>query len=225
MRRLAGLILLLTCLVPMSAARAASEDALTRNEAGVKLFREGKVEQAVAVLEKAVSEEGTYLPARINLAHAYERLSRFDEAIAEYRRVIALEPQNFFAHNNLGVLLDQKGRYDEAIVEFEGALKIQPGDPMALRNLETANKNKTIIQERQTQIQRAEDNARAKPKDSNASYHVARVHASYGNKDLALQWLDRSLRQGYKQTAQVKSDPAFASLREDRDFELLLLGK
>ena len=225
MRRLAVLILFLACFAPMIAAGAASEDVLTRNEAGVKLFHDGKVEQAVAVLEKAVSEDGTYLPARINLAHAYERLNRFDEAIQEYRRAVILEPQNFFAHNNLGVLLDQKGQYDEAIAEFEGALKSQPGNSMALRNLETAKKNKTTIQERQRQIQSAEENAQVKPEDPNASYHVARVHASYGNKKLALQWLDRSLRQGYKEIAQVKSDPAFASLRQDRDFELLLLGK
>ena len=209
----------------MSAASAASEGARTKNETGVKLFREGKVEEAIALLEKAVREDGTYLPARINLAHAYERRNRFDEAIEEYRRVIALERQNFFAHNNLGVLLDRQGRYDEAIAEFEEALKSQPGDPMAMSNIETAKRNKTTIQERQTQIQRAEENARAKPQDADASYHVARVHASYGNKNLALQWLDRSLRQGYKESIQVKSDPAFANLRQDRDFELLLLGK
>jgi Tfp pilus assembly protein PilF len=209
----------------MSAASAASEGALTKNETGVKLFRDGKVEEATALLEKAVREDETYLPARINLAHAYERLNRFDEAIEQYRRVIALERQNFFAHNNLGVLLDRQGRYDEAIAEFEEALKSQPADPLAMRNIEPAKRSKTSIQERQTQIQWAEENARAKPQDADASYHVARVHASYGNKNLALQWLDRSLRQGYKESTQVKSDPAFANLRQDRDFELLLLGK
>ena len=191
----------------------------------MELFRNGKLEEAVGVFQKAVSEDGSYLPARINLAHAYERLNRPDEAIQEYRSAIALEPQNFFAHNNLGVLLDQKGRYDEAIVEFEGALRSQPGNAMALKNLATAKKNQAAIQERQLQIQLAEKNAQAKPKDPEASYHVARVHASYGNKPLALQWLDRSLRQGYKEAERVKSDPAFASLRDDRDFELLLLGK
>ena len=225
MRRFAGLILLLGCLAPLTGASAASDDVVTRNEAGAQLFRDGKVEEAVKVFQKAVSEDGTYLPARINLAHAYERLNRPDEAIQEYRGAITLDPQNFFAHNNLGVLLDQKGRYDEAIGEFEGALRIQPGNAMSLKNLETAKKNKATTQERQAQIQRAEKDALAKPKDPEASYHVARMHASYGNKALALQWLDRSLRQGYKQTARVKSDPAFASLRDDRDFELLLLGK
>ncbi len=206
-------------------AWAGFEEATAQNDVAMELFRQGKLAEAVSEFQKALQEDSKYLPARLNLAHAFERLDRIDEAMQEYRSAIALEAKHFFAHNNLGVLLDKKGRYDEAIAEFESALRSEPGNAMALKNLATAKKNQAAIQERQLQIQLAEKNAQAKPKDPAASYHVARVHASYGNKPLALQWLDRSLRQGYQEVARVKSDPAFASLRDDRDFELLLLGK
>jgi len=206
-------------------AWAGSEEAAARNEAAAQLFRQGKFAEAVSEFQKAVQEDFKYLPAHLNLAHAYERLNRLEEAIQEYRGAIALEPKHFFAHNNLGVLYDKKGRYEEAIAEFEDALKSQPGNAMALKNLETAKKNKEIIQERQVQIQRAEKVAQSKPKDPEPSYYLAKLHASFGNKALALQWLDRALKQGYKEVASVKSDPAFSSLREDRDFELVLLGK
>jgi len=212
-------------LAACASAWGGSEEAVARNEAGTNLSRQGKISEAIAEFQKAIQEDSKYLPARVNLAHSFERLNRFDEAIQEYRGAIEREPRNFFARNNLGVLYDKKGRYDEAIVEFEAALRSEPGNTMAVKNLETAKKNKAIIQERQGQIQRAENDVQANPKDPRKSYNVARLHASYGNKELALQWLGKALRQGYKEPASVRSDPAFTSLREDREFQLLLIGK
>ena len=217
-----ALWLTLTC---CASGWAGGEEAAARNEAAAQLFRQGKFAEAVSEFQKAVQEDAKYLPARLNLAHAYERLNRLEEAIQEYRGAITLEPKHFFAHNNLGVLYDKTGRYEDAMTEFEDALKTEPGNTMALKNLETAKKNKEIIQERQAQIQRAEKVAQAKPRDPEPSYYLAKLHASFGNKALALQWLDQALKQGYKEVASVKSDPAFNILREDRDFELLLLGK
>lgn len=224
MRRLLILAIAFGCLGSLTTVWAGSDEAITRNELGAKFFREGRLEEAASSFQAAVREDATYLPARINLAHAYEGLNRHDEAIREYRAAIALQPQDFFAHNNLGVLLDKKGQYAEAVTEFESALRSRPGDAMALKNLETAKKNQAIMQDRQVQIQRAENDAQAKPKDPTASYRAAQVHAAYGNKASALQWLNRSLQQGYD-SSRVKNDPVFTNLRNDRDFELLLIGK
>lgn len=195
-----------------------------RNDVAVQLLSQGKLTAALNGFHQALEEDPGFLPARLYLAHVYERLNRFDEAIHEYRAVITLQPNNFLAHNNLGVLLDKNGQYDQAIIEFTDALRSRPGDAMAQRNLETAKKNMAILQERQLEIHRAEADAQAKPKDATASYRAAQVHAAYGNKALVLQWLERSLRQGYE-AARVKTDPVFVNLRDDRDFELLLLGK
>jgi Tfp pilus assembly protein PilF len=206
-------------------AGAQSEETLGRNNAGMGLFRQGKLAEAASEFQKAVQSDPRYAPARFNLAHAYESLGRVDDAIQEYRGVIALEPKHYFARNNLGVLLDKKGLYDEAVAEFEGALRIEPGNRMALNNLETARKNKAIVNERRAHLEKAEIAAQAKPNDPQSSYHVARLHASFGNKTLALQWLERALKQGYKEIASIRTDPVFSPLRGDREFELVLLGK
>ncbi len=223
-RRRLTILALGVVLAPWETSWAGTKEAAAHNDAATVLFNQGKINEAIVELSKAVGEDPAYVPARVNLAYAYERLNRLDEAIDEYRAAIALDPENFLARNNLGVLLDKKGQYDAAIAEFERALKSRPGDAMTRKNLETTNKNKAIFQERQGQIERAERDAQAKPQDAGASYHAARVNAVAGNKAPALQWLERALRLGYK-VAEIKSDPAFASLRGDRDFELLLLGK
>ena len=128
-------------------------------------------------------------------------------------------------YNNLGVLYDKQGRYDEAIAAFDSASRIDPNNGGAKNNLATARKNKAAIQERQAQIQRAENAAAINPKDPQASFQAARLHAHYGNRDAALQWLDRARRQGYKDLASVRNDPSFKSFSNDRDFELILVGK
>jgi len=225
MKRLCQVFALCGLLFVAGEALAASEQAVARNRAGVTLLEQGKLNPAIAEFQKALAADPGYFPARLNLAFAYEKAGRVEEAISAYREAIDAQPGNFLAHNNLGVLYDKKGQYDEAAVEFGRALEIQPGDPMASKNLATANKNQATIKERQAQILKAEQDAQAKPDDPRASYKLARIHAAYGNSELALQWLGKAVKQGYKNLEDFKADPAFASLRDEREFQLLLLKK
>jgi Tfp pilus assembly protein PilF len=211
--------LLLALIPPLALA----DDAAERNSTGAKLLQEGKAEAAIAEFQKARDLDPQYLPARLNLAYAYERAGIIDEAISEYQTAIELQPENFFAHNNLGVLYDKRGRYDQAIAAFHRALQSEPGNSMALRNLETAKKNKAIVEERDAQIQQAKREAETKQNDPRAAYKVARLYAAYGKKDQALEWLSKALKQGYRDLEDVRTDAAFKEMREDRDFELLLI--
>ena len=225
MKRLCQLFALCGLLVVAGEALAASEQAAARNGAAAKLLEQGKADAAIAEFQNALAIDPTYFPARLNLAFAYERAGKVEDAIAAYQGAIAVQPRNFLAHNNLGVLYDKKGQYDLAIGEFESALAVQPGEPMAAKNLATAKKNEATIRERQVLILKAEHEAQTKPDDPRASYNLARIHAAYGNSELALQWLGKAVKQGYKNLDDFKADPAFASLREEREFQLLLLKK
>jgi tetratricopeptide (TPR) repeat protein len=208
-----------------SAVFAAPGDAVERNAAGTKLLDQGKIEAAIAEFEKAVAVDPTYIPAQLNLGYGYERANRIDDAVNVYRKTITLDPSSFFAHNNLGVLYDRKGLYDQAIAEFQNALKARPGDPMTQKNLETAQKNKTTAQERERQIARAQKQVQANPTDVKAAYQLARIYAIHGMKEPALEWLRKAVREGFKDFAELKADPGFSSLRDEREFSLLLIGK
>jgi len=209
-------------LVLPTAALAVSEEAVERNSSGAKLLEQGKPDAAIVEFQKAVTLDAKYFPPRLNLAYAYEKANRIEEAIEAYREAIDAQPENFFAHNNLGVLYDKKGLYDAAITEFERALRIEPGNSMARKNLEVAKKNKAVVEERAVHIERAERKARAKPNDPDVSYNLARTYAFYGQKELALEWLTKARKQGYGDVQYLKVDPAFASLRDDPDFERLV---
>jgi tetratricopeptide (TPR) repeat protein len=116
----------------------------------------------------------------------------------------------------------RKGIPDAAIREFEIAVAIEPGNAMALKNLETAKKNQAAIKAREAKILQAEREAQAKPNNPQASYNLARVYAFYGEKELAYEWLAKALKQGYRDIGYLRSDPALNSIREERDFQLLL---
>jgi len=203
-------------------ALVASEHAVERNDIGARLLEQGKVDAAIAEFKSALSLEPKYFPARLNLAYSYERAERIEDAMKAYREAINFQPRNFFAHNNLGVLYDKKGLHDDAIREFETALAIEPDNAMALRNLETAKKNQAATKSRQAKVLQAEREAQAKPNNPQASYNLARVYAFYGEKELAYEWLAKALKQGYKDIGYLRSDPALNSIREERDFQLLL---
>ncbi len=225
MKRFVGPIVFSGLLLFSIAALAASEEAVELNKVGTQLFEKGQADAAIIEFQKAIRLDTRYLPARLNLAYAYEKMNRLEEAINAYREAISAQPQNFFAHNNLGVLYDKQGLYDSAIAEFETALQIETNNEMARKNLDIARKNKSTAEKREGEVLRAEKEAQAKPNDPQASYNVARLHAQYGNKDAALEWLTKAIKQGYRDLAYLRADPAFKDLRQDRAFEQLLAEK
>jgi tetratricopeptide (TPR) repeat protein len=224
-RRLIGIGILPGLLLCFALTSVAAQSAAERIAAGTKLLDEGNIDAAISEFQRAAEMDRKHGAALLNLGQAYERANRNDEAVDAYRKSIELEPRNFYAHNNLGVLYDRQGKYDEAIAEFQSALSDQPNNAMALKNLETAKKNKILMQERTNLISRAMKEVESKPQDPTPAYHLARLHASYGNQQAAIEWLGKAIQRGYRDFAYIKTDPAFVSMRDEREFELLLLRK
>jgi superkiller protein 3 len=218
-------IALWVSMLGVPAVHAASDEAVQRNNLGASLLQQGKMEEAIAEFRKAVTLDPKYTGAQLNLAYAYDRQGRIAEALAQYQTVIALEPENLFAQNNLGVLYDKQGRYDEAIAAFEQVLQIDPSNATALRNLENAKRNNGIVQEQEERFAQARKEVEARPEDPRAAYNLGRLHASFDEKDQALEWIAKALELGFDDFKFLKDDPALASLRDDPRFTGLLEGR
>jgi len=199
-------------------------EAIDRNTRGVELLKQGKLTESVVEFKAALQLSGDYVTARGNLAFAYEKLGQLDDAMAAYQKVLDAEPSNMAVRNNLAVLYSRSGRHDDAIRELETLLQRDPGDETARRNLETAKRNRGIVEERDGQSSRALKEAQARPGDPRAAYDVARVYAQQGDAEKALVWLAKALDLGYDQTEFIKVDPAFTALRKDPRFGKLLEG-
>jgi tetratricopeptide (TPR) repeat protein len=224
-RKALTILAMLVVLLGAVHAHARSEEAIKRNNFGAELMKQGRLDEAIVELEKAVQVDPDYAAAYFNLAYAYERRERVDDAIAQYKKALQLEPGNVFGHNNLGVLLDKKGLYDEAIAVYEKALKIEPSNATVLANLANARKNKAIIEEREARIADARKQVEVSPTDPRAAYNLARVYAALDMKDQAFEWLAKSLQLGFDDIRLVRDDPALAGLKKDPRFTRLLEGR
>lgn len=219
------LTLLCVSLLGTLSAQAASEEAVERNNQGVDLLKQGKIEEAIGALQKAVEVNPKDVDVRLNLAYAYDRQGRVDDAILQYQKAIELNPRDSVARNNLGVLYNKTGHYDEAIRELEKSLEIDPKSATGPKNLETAKKNQSVIQERERKIAEAVKNAGAHPENPQAHYSLARLYAFYGKKDQAIASLEKALKLGYHDIGYVKTDTALDNIRNEPDYVWLLRGR
>jgi protein O-GlcNAc transferase len=111
---------------------AADESAAMAAAALLTLARplalQGRIEDAVHLLERAAKLQPRLTPALCNLAMLEAALGRIDEACANYRRALEVEPDRADVRHALGVALLRGGRLDEAIGALREAAAANPGD-------------------------------------------------------------------------------------------------
>lgn len=224
MKKLALIALTLCALLP-GAARGqnkAADAAAQQNARGAALLKDGKLDEAVAELQKAADAAPTSAVIQSNLAYAYDRQGRTEEAVAAYRKALELDPKNTIVRNNLANLYSKQGLYEDAAREYEDLVQRDPGNTTAKANLDAMVKNKTVLQERKEQVSSALQGADSKPKDPQAAYNAARVYARLGDADQALTWLNKALDLGYDQFDYLSLDPSLVNLKKDPRFLKLL---
>jgi Flp pilus assembly protein TadD len=224
MKKVALIALTLCALLP-GAARGqnkAADAAAQQNARGAALLKDGKLDEAVAELQKAADAAPTSAVIQSNLAYAYDRQGRTEEAVAAYRKALELDPKNTVVRNNLANLYSKQGLYEDAAREYEDLFQRDPGNTTAKANLDAMVKNKAVLQERKEQVSSALQGADAKPKDPQAAYNAARVYARLGDADQALTWLNKALDLGYDQFDYLSLDPSLVNLKKDPRFLKLL---
>ncbi|HHT9153472.1 MAG TPA: tetratricopeptide repeat protein, partial [Candidatus Hypogeohydataceae bacterium YC40] len=93
---------------------------------GIVLLQQGKVDEALPLLQKAVENEPTKPECYQALAHAYSKKRMWKEAVETYQKYLGLNPTDAQAHNNLGVLYNIGDMPNEAIDSYKKAIEINP---------------------------------------------------------------------------------------------------
>lgn len=122
--------------------QAHPKDAVSWTSMGLLLMQQGKVDQAIAHYQSALAANPRFIPAKINLAQAYEfkagQAKTFEEgapvlqkAAAELQQVVAIDPRNYAAFFNAGVMLYRLRDFVHAEKMFAAAAAIQPDNAEA----------------------------------------------------------------------------------------------
>jgi len=102
---------------------------------GVALFKQGKLDEAIAAFLQAIQLDPKYVAAYNNLGNALKEQGKLEDAIAAYRQVIQLDPKLAAGYSNLGIALKEQGKLEEAIIAYRQAIELDPKYVAAYNNL------------------------------------------------------------------------------------------
>ncbi len=113
----------------------APNDPKLYNLLGQLLSMSKEFSEAEAAFKKALSLDGTLLPAYANLGELYARQGQIDRAIGEFEAILAKSPQHLPTLMILGMLHEQREESPRATAKYEEAIRLNPQFAPAANNL------------------------------------------------------------------------------------------
>ena len=102
---------------------------------GTLLGKRGQLQEAAALLQRAVAAKSDFADAHAALGNVYLLQENKQAAAASYLEAIRLDPQNASAHSNLGLIYQRSNQHEAALRCFARAHELAPELRGALKNL------------------------------------------------------------------------------------------
>lgn len=116
-------ILLLTCILLLLGG-CASGKGEELNQEGLKKFRDGQFEQAIAAFEGAIVEDNRESAYYDNMGMAYLELADYASAESAFQMALNLSEKDKYAYRGLGITYLRQERYEEAVAAFFTAIEM-----------------------------------------------------------------------------------------------------
>jgi tetratricopeptide (TPR) repeat protein len=108
---------------------------VAENNLGIVFLAQGKLDEAISLLQAAVALRPENSPAHENLAKALIQKGEVADALVHYQKLLELQPDNIEVHNIVGTVLVQQHRIRDGVEEWHKVLAIQPDNGNAMSNL------------------------------------------------------------------------------------------
>ncbi len=157
---------------------------------GMILQKQGRAQEALGYLEKAIKAGGGDAIQYTNLGIVQNSLGRTEEAIESYRQALKHDPKDLHALNNLGGLCASRRDYEAAVEQFRQADTVQPNHPVILNNLGSALRG---LGEMENALQRYRQAIALQPRYAEAYANAGSVLVGLGHLKEGLQSLRQAI--------------------------------
>jgi eukaryotic-like serine/threonine-protein kinase len=173
----------------------------------------GRNQESIVEAKRALEIDPLSARSYVMLGMAYYSDRRYDEALLQFQKAQDIDPNS--SSLMLGSVYREKGLYKEALVRF---LRLPDGPAKlgGLGNTYALMGNKPAAR---AAIQKLVDGS---AKNRVGTYEVAVVYTGLGEKDRAVEWLERAYKVHDSQMCYLKSDPRLDPLYSDLRFQDLL---
>jgi TolB-like protein len=183
------------------------------------LVMTGQLDRAMAEVKRAYELDPVSSIIHADLGGVNVAARRYDEAIEQLRSTVEVDPEFYWAHRFLGMALELKSDPIGAIGEYKRALELND-DPAGLAFIAHAEVSIGRQDEARKILVQLTEAARARYVQP---YAFALIYLALGEKDQALNWLERGTQdRGGTYLCFIKVDPFFDPLRGDPRFEVVV---
>ncbi|HUU81587.1 MAG TPA: protein kinase [Acidobacteriota bacterium] len=219
--------------------------------ANIRFYFEWDWTGAEKAFQRAMELNPNYANMRLVYSSFLDMTGHIEEAIAEIERALELDPLNFFAQGVFGMHLFNLGQYDDAIAQFRKTLRTEPNFPMAHEGLWVAFHQKQMHEEALAEAKKyfevlddreaadalergyeeagysgamslaAEKLAKRSKQTYIQPTQIARLYDLAGEKDLALEWLEKAFKEHEPTLVSLNVWPQ-GTVRDDPRFKDML---
>lgn len=180
------------------------------------LYSRGRFDEAIVEIKTAMDLQPVSYRNQQMYALTLYYARRYDEAEEQFKRLVELNPNHSHIHSRLIMVLEEQGNESEAFEYLFKMLTIQKTDNEKLERFKTAYRTsgwRGVVIER---IKTAE--ATADP----GHFQLACLYAKIGDKDKALEYLEKAYQERSFLIAVLQVEPQLDSLRKDPRFADLI---
>jgi len=178
------------------------------------VFR-GRIGEGMERLRRAQELDPHSLIIRTAAARPFLAAGRYEEAVRQLQRVLSVAPDYPHANALLTIAYHAMGRYEDSIAIMGKSLIIPWLDAAAVEELRNAYRENGL----EGYLRLA---AQAVEKKGGPSTYLAAIYAGLGDRDRAIQVLDRACDEHDPSLRSLRADPLLALLHEDPRFDRLL---
>jgi tetratricopeptide (TPR) repeat protein len=179
----------------------------------------GRFDDALTEMNRAHDLEPFSLIINLALGYRFYYAGQYEQAIEQCQRTLAMDSSFIPAQLFLARAYEEKNMYPEAIAEFRKALEFSGDGTNELAALGHAY----AVAHQQTEARKILKDLKERSQQTYVQpMWIAAIHLGLGEKDQAIDWLQKAYEDRSVWLVYLKVDPFFAPLRSDPRFVDLL---